>query len=150
MTDYTGQGLREAESRHNGHPGNEVLMQQYFEGRDKPAPYEPYIPPAKQDEKDQDTGLALRQSAKLAVRVSAVAFPVSGACGLYTVLASGALNAVLGYVVAGSAAVLLISGLFGASIGKSASSGPSASGGASQTINVTVNTAGGNVNVEKR
>lgn len=154
MKDYTGQGIREAEVKHggySGHPGNSELMRQYWEGRDTPAPY---TPPLHVERVEQDSdALSIQTSVKIAVRVSAIGLPVAGCAGLYTVLVSGALNTVLGWLIGGLGGVFIFANMVSAVGGKSegrAGGGASSGGGASQTINININQAGAGVNIEKK
>ena len=115
MSDPITQGMMDAETRYSGGMLPAQIMEQYRAIQARPKAELQQYGPIEQDMQPQVETI---KAVNLAMKASAIAFPVAGACGLYTVLVSGALNVVLAYVIAGAGGMLLFSALFGGSAAK--------------------------------
>jgi len=90
--------------------GNELV--EYFNGRDKRSDVAPYVPQAPR--RVEDSGSLLpRDTARKLVAVGVVSIFVSISAGIFTVVASGAANAFIGWGVGCGALLVVVSSFFG-------------------------------------
>jgi hypothetical protein len=127
------------------------IQEQYREIQSRPVgEIKPYVHPVESGDLEP---ILPRRTIRQMIVVSWSALAISLSAGLFTVVASGALNVAIGWCIGGAAILLVISGVANSVRGTSpgANYGGHSGTAGQQNINITINAPnGGNVNFERK